>query len=49
MLVRIVIAVLIALVVVGVLDYLAVLNHNLNVLIGILAGLVYYFGSNRAA
>lgn len=41
---RIVLAVLVALIVAGVLDYLGVLSHGLNVLIGIALGIAFYFG-----
>ena len=46
--VKAVIAILLGLIVAGVLDYLGVFSHRLNVLIGIAAALLFYFGYDRS-
>lgn len=42
--IKVVIAVVIGALVMGILDYFGLLNHSINALLGFLAGLLFFFG-----
>lgn len=45
--VKLVLAILVALIVMGLLDFFGLLNHSLNVLLGLAAGLLFFFGYHQ--